>query len=198
MLGIFIMSTFYEVIGQVLDYQMYSYAALSPAYASATSFGQFTAIFDISTNVASFLISLLGTSMIIKRLGIRAALLIYPSVVAIILFTIFGIYTTQQPDVTTLLWIIFGGYTLIKALGYAVNNPIKEMLYIPTSKDVKFKAKSWSDMFGGRFSKAAGARITDSFKHDLAGLMVNGVAISSGLIGIWFVAALYVGFKNHE
>ncbi len=38
----------------------------------------------------------------------------------------------------------------LKALSYSLNNPCKEMLYNPTSTDVKFKAKSWIDIFGQR------------------------------------------------
>lgn len=196
MMGIFVVSTFYEVIGQVLDYQMKANA--DTIFQSAAAFGQFEAIFGVTSNVASFIISFLGTSYIIKKLGIRTSLFVYPLVTATILATIFSVFYFGMPHPITLLWLIFAGYALIKALGYAVNNPIKEILYIPTSKDVKFKAKGWSDMFGGRFSKGAGAQITNAFKHNLPDLMIYGTIISTGLIGVWMVAALYVGFKNQQ
>lgn len=38
----------------------------------------------------------------------------------------------------------------LKALSYSLNNPCKEMLYNPTSTAVKFKSKSWIDIFGQR------------------------------------------------
>ena len=85
---------------------------------------------------------------------------------------------------------------VIKGVGYAVNNPTKEMTYIPTSKDAKFKSKGWIDTFGGRFSKAGGARVTNAFKHNMGDRMMFGSLISIGLVSVWFVAALYVGYKN--
>lgn len=44
----------------------------------------------------------------------------------------------------------------LKALSYSLNNPCKEMLYNPTSTDVKFKAKSWIDIFGQRGASDTG------------------------------------------
>jgi hypothetical protein len=46
--------------------------------------------------------------------------------------------------------VVFGAMMFLKALSYSLNNPCKEMLYNPTSTDVKFKAKSWIDIFGQR------------------------------------------------
>ena len=47
----------------------------------------------------------------------------------------------------------------LKGLSYALNNPCKEVMYIPTSKDAKFKTKSFIDMFGSRSAKMSGAQI---------------------------------------
>jgi AAA family ATP:ADP antiporter len=93
------------------------------------------------------------------------------------------------------LWIVFGGMVAIRALTYALNNPSKEILYVPTSKDVKFKAKSWIDMFGARSAKAVGAFITGAFKHSTTKLMTYGSLISLAVISIWIIAALFVGKK---
>lgn len=196
MMGIFIVSTFYEVVSQVLEYQMKSYA--DGIFTTAAAYGQFEASFGVVSNIASFLISFLGTSYIIRRFGIRLSLFVYPLITALILGLIFTFFFFMAPHPALLLWIIFAGYSIIKGLGYAVNNPIKEILYIPTSKDVKFKAKGWSDMFGGRFSKGGGAQITNAFKDNLSNLMIYGTMISTGLIGIWMIAALYVGYKNEQ
>ncbi len=87
---------------------------------------------------------------------------------------------------------------IAKGLGYAVNNPVKEIMYIPTSKDVKFKTKSWIDMFGSRTAKQSGAQITDAFKHNIPDLMVFGTLVSMGLTAVWIIAAIYVGNKNKK
>jgi AAA family ATP:ADP antiporter len=87
---------------------------------------------------------------------------------------------------------------IAKGLGYAINNPTKEIMYIPTSKDVKFKSKGWIDMFGSRSAKGAGSTVTNTFKHNIADLMVYGTFISLGLTAIWILAALFVGTKNRQ
>ncbi|KAF4738876.1 hypothetical protein FOZ62_001405, partial [Perkinsus olseni] len=35
----------------------------------------------------------------------------------------------------------------VKAFGYTLNNPAKEMLYLNTTQDVRFQAKSWIDIW---------------------------------------------------
>ena len=87
---------------------------------------------------------------------------------------------------------------IAKGLGYAVNNPVKEMMYIPTSKDIKFKSKGFIDVFGSRMSKLGGAQVTNAFKYNLNDLMLFGTAFSFGLTAIWVLAAIYVGNKNAQ
>ena len=73
------------------------------------------------------------------------------------------LFATSEPQ--TLLNVFFAVMVLTKGLSYALNNPAKEMMYIPTSKAVKYKAKSWIDLFGGRAAKAAGSSVTTALKH---------------------------------
>ena len=49
--------------------------------------------------------------------------------------------------------------SLLKAMTYSINDPAKEILYIPTSNAVKFKAKFWIDVVGARVAKAIGSSI---------------------------------------
>jgi ATP:ADP antiporter, AAA family len=198
LLGVLVVSTFYEAVGQIVEYQMQRQACLSPTYASDVAFAKFQATYGLSINTLSFFIALLGTSYIIKRFGTRITLLIYPITFAITLLALFTYFQVAAPTVTTLLWLTFGAMVIIKGMGYALNNPTKEMMYIPTSKDAKFKSKGWIDTFGSRFAKAGGAQITDKFKQNLPELMVYGSLFGFGLIGIWFGAALYVGLKNSK
>ena len=45
-------------------------------------------------------------------------------------------------------------------------------------------------------SKAGGSKVNDFFKHNLDDLMLYGTLLGLGLIGVWVVAALFVGRKN--
>lgn len=42
---------------------------------------------------------------------------------------------------------------------YSVNDPAKEILYIPTSDEIKFRAKFWIDVVGARIAKALASSI---------------------------------------
>ena len=109
---------------------------------------------------------------------------------------LFLFFNYGSPAAMHLLWATFGVMMIVKGLSYALNNPTKEMMYIPTSNDAKFKTKGWTDMFGGRAAKMLGARMSNWYKTDLSALLLYGTTLSLGLIGVWLFAALFVGRKN--
>lgn len=195
LLGILVVSTFYEIINTIVDYQMKSQASMHPFYASKENFQKFLSMYGLATNTLAFVMALLGTSYIIKRFGLTISLLIFPVCLGTALAGLYAFFLTN-PGAGPLLWATFGVMMLAKGLSYAVSNPTKEMMYIPTSKDAKFKSKGWIDMFGGRTAKAAGSSINDFFQANLNDLMMYGTFISLGLVGLWFAAALFVGRKN--
>jgi AAA family ATP:ADP antiporter len=99
--------------------------------------------------------------------------------------------------------LVIGFWIMVfsKAVNYALNQPTLKQLYIPTSKDTKYKAQAWIEMFGGRFSKASGSFINGFRKPLVASLgNIDGVTrflmfssvISFGLIGVWLLVAVYV------
>ena len=58
------------------------------------------------------------------------------------------------------LWALFVMVSILKALVYSLNDPVVELLYMPTSEPIKFKAKAWIDVVGARSAKALGSVIT--------------------------------------
>jgi len=194
--GVLLCSTLYEVIVTIVDYQMKALASGSGL--SSSEFSTFLGYFGVGVNGLAFLMALLGTSYFMKQFGLRFCLLLYPIGLGIALAGLYGFYLTN-PNAQQLLWAISLVVIFGKGLSYAVNNPAKEMMYIPTSKDAKFKAKGWIDMFGGRTAKAGGSVITDRLKHSAEELMAQGTMISLAIIGLlWIPAALYVGNKNEQ
>jgi AAA family ATP:ADP antiporter len=188
--GVALVSTVYEVIATITDYQMKVLAHESSQ--DTASLAAFLGAFGMATNGLALVAALLGTSYALRRFGVRWCLLAYPISVAgasLVLFLF------ASADADTLLYVFFVVMVLTKGLSYALNNPAKEILYIPTSKDIKFKAKSWIDLFGGRLSKAVGSTCTTALR-DLpsAELMVDaGVGVSLVLVVGWLAAASWVG-----
>jgi AAA family ATP:ADP antiporter len=194
-LGIFAIVTLYEVVSTIVDYQMKMAAKALPEYASTEAFARFLGQFGMATNGIALAMALLGTSYLMRRFGLVFCLLAFPTSLAIAIGVMFYSFKFAQLTPHTELTIIFTVMIISKGLSYALNNPAKDMMYIPTSKDAKFKSKGWIDMFGSRFAKALGSQVTGFFKNDLAMLMVYGSLASLGLIGIWLGSALFVGRK---
>jgi AAA family ATP:ADP antiporter len=193
--GVALVSTIYEVIATITDYQMKVLAHESSQ--DTASLAAFLGAFGMATNGLALVAALLGTSYALRRFGVRWCLLAYPVSVAgssLVLFLF------ASSDADTLLYVFFIVMVLTKGLSYALNNPAKEILYIPTSKDIKFKAKGWIDLFGGRLAKAVGSTCTTALR-DLpsAELMVDaGVGVSLVLVVGWMAAASSVGNMYHR
>ena len=199
LMGVFVVSTFYEVAKVVVDMQMKYQASVIPGF----NFARFLGIFGMCVNSLSLLMALLGTAYVMKKYGLRVCLLLYPRMFGSCLTGIYFYYLTG-PTVENLFWATFVAMMIVTAVSYAVNNPVKEMMYIPTSKDAKFKAKGLVDMVGGRAGKMAGANIagalivTGNVAASVASLMTTGTLISLGVVAAWTLVAIYVGIKNAQ
>jgi AAA family ATP:ADP antiporter len=141
-------------------------------------------MYGMMVNGLALTFALLGTSFLMRRFGLRFCLILFPFVS---LFFVSGVYFFPS------LAVLLSACIATKGLSYALNNPAKEMMYIPTAQDIRFKAKGWIDQFGGRSSKALGAAVNDMFRHSAETLIAYGTFISLGLIVVWALAAAYVG-----
>jgi AAA family ATP:ADP antiporter len=180
--GILIVSTVYEVITTILEFEMKLVAR--EIYTTREAFASFNGMYGMMVNGLALTFALVGTSFLMRRFGLRFCLLLFP---AVSLFFVGGVYFFPY------LAMLLGACMATKGLSYALNNPAKEMMYIPTAQDIRFKAKGWIDQFGGRSSKAVGAAVNDMFRHSVSELVACGTGISLGLIVLWVVAAAYVG-----
>lgn len=201
LIGVLVVSTFYEIAATIVEYQMNSQASI---LFDDKTFQWFKGIYGVCINTLAFFIALLGTSYIIKKFGSRICLLIYPITFALVLSSLYGYFTLTHPKAFMLLWATFIIMLIVKSMSYAINAPVKEMMYIPTSKDAKFKTKSFIDMFGSRSAKMSGAQIggwlnvTNNPTLSIQNLMTYGTLVSLGVIGIWIIAAIFVGTKNQS
>ncbi|HLJ31228.1 MAG TPA: Npt1/Npt2 family nucleotide transporter [Candidatus Babeliales bacterium] len=191
LLGLFLIITIYEVIVTVLDYHFK--CSVMNAFTNELEQGSYLASYATMTGVVSTLCVLFGINSIQRILGMRVSLLMLPILTAAAVILIK--FNPQS--------LIIGFWIMVfsKAVNYALNQPTLKQLYIPTSKDTKYKAQAWIEMFGGRFSKASGSFI-NSFRKPLVSQLggIDGVArflmfsslISFGLVGLWLFVAIYV------
>jgi AAA family ATP:ADP antiporter len=173
----------YEIVSTVMDFQFTSTVA---HYLEGEAIGkQFSTVFAI-TNVVSMLVQLFLTSFVMTRFGVGTALLVLP--VAALSGSI-GFMALP------ILWMGSALNTIDNAFSYSINQSAKEALYVPTTKDEKYKAKAFIDMFVQRFAKAVAVGvsliITTVFSDfsSIRWLSLFTVAV----VVLWIIAARYAG-----
>ncbi len=178
----------YEIVSTILDFQFTSTIA---HYLQGPAIGeQFATVFAI-TNTVAMLVQLFLTSFVMTRLGVGVALLVLPMAI---------LAASAGFTVLPILWVGSLLNTADNAFSYSINQSAKESLYVPTTKDEKYKAKAFIDMFVQRFAKAIAVvvslGITTVFVEfaDIRWLS----AVTIPLIIVWVFAARHAGkrFKD--
>jgi AAA family ATP:ADP antiporter len=135
------------IVSTLVDWQ---YKNVFESSVKPTDYISYFGFFNAVILIIPFFVQLLMTSNIIKRYGIRWSLLVYP--LALFLCTL-GIAFFP---ILIFAFIIKGSD---KSLSFSLNQSIRELLYIPISPEIKYKAKIFIDIFVNRFAKGIGALI---------------------------------------
>ena len=184
-LGIFSMVFFYESLNVVLNLQrifLLQKESSSMAQLTAAMFEQ-----RFWMHLWGFLLSFLGVRVLMKRFGERVCLILVPTLISILL-----VYFMFTQSSQAILHVFIG----LGAVNYSFSHPLRESLYIPTLKDMKFKAKSWIDTFGTKISKASGSIFADMVRYVVPGtsmfLLTYG-SFFAVLMGLWFIVSYLLG-----
>jgi AAA family ATP:ADP antiporter len=174
----------YTMVTAILEYQLMH--RIEEHFTTMEAMARFTGSLVQTTNFVALIFALIGSSFFIRNFGVRFCMVGFPALVFIIIS-----YVWLHPT----LWMLFAAIVTLKSLSYALNSPCKETLYIPTSLDVKFKAKSWIDGFGYRGFLAIGASINKLFASTMS-LMAYGPLLAMSMCSVWAAVAWYLGTKN--
>jgi AAA family ATP:ADP antiporter len=103
---------------------------------------QFTTAFSGSiiatVNLVGFLLQLFVTSRVIRHVGVRGALFVLP-VLALVNYSIMA--------VAPVLAVVRIGKILENSTDYSLQNTLRQALFLPTSREAKYKAKAAIDTF---------------------------------------------------
>lgn len=192
--GLFAVTTFYEVIGTIVEYEM-GYCATQvypPLLDGGVGIAEFKSLNGIAIGTMSLLFALFGTSFFIRKFGLKFCLITFPVTISAIVFVTFIFYVSGV-SIFFLMWVLFASEVIFRGLNYTLNNPVKEILYIPTNHAIKYKAKSWIDMFGSRAVKGAGSMVTAVLGSSFSRLCIVGSILSLGVTSAWMVIAVFLG-----
>jgi len=146
LLAVVVILTF--VVATFIDFQ--SKTVIGVKVERMDEMTEFFGYFHAGLLVLPFFLQLFMTSNIIRRYGIRFTLLLFPLV---LIFCSMGIYF--WPAILFAVAIKSSD----KGLSFSLNQSVRELLYIPISPEIKYKAKVFIDMFLNRFAKGIGALI---------------------------------------
>ncbi|HSK02575.1 MAG TPA: hypothetical protein VK932_15085 [Kofleriaceae bacterium] len=147
----------------------------------------FYADFFSWVNLISFLIQAFLVSRVIGKLGVRGALFVLPLIA-------FGAYGAIG---------LVGGIALIRVAkicengtDYSLQNTVRQALFLPTSRAVKYKAKAAIDTFFVRAGDTLSAVLVGFGVHQL-GLGGRQLAfVNTGLVLVWLAVA--AGIARHH
>lgn len=177
----------------MLDYQnqVLAVSMFSTRNEEIAFFGQV----NLYINCGTAVLTLLGTRPIVEYFGVGTCLLTLPVGMFVAVLALCLDYNLAMSTVSLVLVCI---------LAYGLNSPCKEMLYVRTSRDIKYKAKSWSEMYGNQAMKLLGAQMNlwvnresmscmPSCFNPLATSMVTG-----GWVVLWTGIALRLGSEHRR
>jgi AAA family ATP:ADP antiporter len=165
-------------------------AAAAPGGQHADEFiaGFYARYFGV-VNLVGMLLQLFVVSRVIKYIGVPVAICLLPAIVL-------GSYAliVALPVLGVVRWV----KTAENSTDYSLQNTIKQVLYLPTTRTEKYKAKQAIDTFFVRAGDLCSAGLVFAGTHLLM-LDVRGFAIATMVLGaIWLVLSLLLGRRFRE
>ena len=178
----------YEMVSTIMDFQFTSTVL---HYLDGPEIGEhFPRVFTF-TNMVALVVQLFLTSFVMTRFGVGTALLFLP--VAALLGSA-GFMIAPVLLLGSLLNTTDNGFS------YSINQSAKEALYVPTTRDEKYKAKAFIDMFVQRFAKALAVGLSLLITTLFAGYSsIRWLSLAAAaILLLWILAARYAGRTFHE
>ncbi len=149
--------------------------------------GAFYGSFHSWVNLLAFLIQSFLVSRFFKYLGVRGSLFVGP---------IISLLTYGTAAVQPLLNIIRLGKIGENSVDYSLNNTVRQALFLPTSREVKYKAKAAIDTFFGRTGDALQAGVV-FIGTSLAFGIAAFATVNLGFVVVWLGVCLGI-FRKHK
>jgi len=146
--------------------------------------GEFYGNYFTWVNIVSALLQAFVVSRILKYFGVRGGLLVLPFV------ALFGYLSMAF---IPLVAFIRGAKIAENSLDYSVQNTTRNALYLPTSREAKYKAKQANDTFFVRLGDLASAGLVFAGTTWLAFGPRQFALTAVALVGVWLVVAFVLG-----
>jgi ATP:ADP antiporter, AAA family len=138
---------------------------------------------SISVNIISFVLQSLVVSRLLKRVGFGPAFFIFPFI---------ALLDGAAVAIAPVLGVLFIGKIAENSADYSLNNTLRAMLWLPTTREMKYKAKQAVDTFFVRMGDvASGAWVV--IGAGMLGVGVRGFALTNVVLAaVWLWLALAI------
>ncbi len=145
--------------------------------------GRFYADYFTWVSVLTAFIQIVLVARIIQFVGVRAALFVLP----LVSLSAYGIIAFIP-----VLALIRGAKIAENSLDYSLNNTVRQALFLPTSREAKYKAKAAIDTIFVRVGDLSSAGLV--FLGTLLALQPRDFAIvNMALVGVWLLIVVGIG-----
>jgi AAA family ATP:ADP antiporter len=150
--------------------------------------GAFYGGFFATVNLLGVVLQMFVVSRLLPLIGVRRALFVLPSI-ALVCYATIGL--------VPILGLVRWGKTLENATDYSLQNTVRQALFLPTSREAKYKAKAAIDTFFMRFGdvlQAGIVRLGAQFNLALSGF----AWLNVGLTVVWLFVVTRVAREHRR
>lgn len=176
------------LVAQLVSNQAGTLAAANPGFNAQAYIGSFYGSYQFWVNVTALLLQAFVASRLVKQQGLRGVLLALPLIAL-------GGYAVIAAGVSfaVVRWI----KTAENATDYSIMNTARQLLWLPTSREEKYKAKQAIDTFFVRSGDLLSAAIVFVGASVLQLGIASLALVNVVLILVWIAVALVV-LRRHQ
>lgn len=153
----------------------------------------FYASFFLFVNVIGVLVQTFAVSRIVKLGGLRVAFFIMPTIA---LLDASALVVLPALLSVGALSVLRPGKVAENAADYSINNTVRNMLWLPTTTEMKYQAKQAVDTFFIRMGDVASAGLVFLGGAILRWPVRNFAIVNVGLVTIWLLLARGIVRRN--
>ncbi|MEN8145615.1 MAG: hypothetical protein ABFS14_11760 [Gemmatimonadota bacterium] len=151
--------------------------------------GRFYSDFFLVVNALGLFLQLFVVSRVLKYLGVRAALVILP-ILVLGAYALLAFY----PVLAFVRW----AKTAENATDYSLQNTVRNVLFLPTTREQKYKAKQAIDSFFVRAGDVLSAGVVFAGTTWLAMSTMHFALFNMVLGGVWLTVVLAIGVRYRK
>jgi AAA family ATP:ADP antiporter len=151
--------------------------------------GSFYGGFYLGVNILTALLQLFVVSRVLKYLGVHVAIMILP-VIALGAYGLIALY----PVLSYVRW----AKTAENATDYSLNNTVRQALFLPTTREQKYKAKQVTDSFSQRAGDTLAGLTTVAVVYLLGSNVRYFAVINIAVLFAWLFVAWRIGRMYKE